>query len=217
VNTDNIPTKRAYHHGNLKASLVGAALKELAKAGLEGFSLRSVAARAGVSPPAVHRHYADKDALLAAVAAECADRLATAMVAAVRDAPAHPLERFRSVGIALVLFAVEHPEHFRVLSLPGLAERATPEQRAREAAWNAEQRAALVDAQRRGLIANVPLEDLMLTANSAVLGLAHAIIEGKLGDVDAKRATELAIAVTGVLGYGFLPRDAAPSDPRRDC
>jgi AcrR family transcriptional regulator len=153
----------------------------------------------------VYRHYADRDALLAAVAAECADRLAVTMLAAVADAPADPLARFRCVGIALVQFAVANPEHFRALSLPGLAERA-PEQRAREAAWHAEQLAGLAEAQRHGLVANVPLDALMLTANCAIHGLAHAIIEGKLGDVDAERATQLATAVTEVLGHGFVPR-----------
>jgi hypothetical protein len=55
----------------------------------------------------------------------------------------------------------------------------------------------------------------MLTANCAINGLAHAIIAGKLGDVDAARATELAIGVTHVLGHGFVPRTEPTHDPRK--
>jgi AcrR family transcriptional regulator len=201
-----LATKTTYHHGNLKAALVTAALRELAREGLEGFSLRGVARRAGVSAPAVYRHFEDKDALLAAVAAESAERLAQALTTAVAGAPDDPLERFRSVGIALVQFAVANPEHFRALSIPGLAEHATPAQRAREAQWHAEQTAALAAAQQHGLVADVPLDALLLTANCAINGLAHAIIAGKLGPVDERRATELAIGVTQVLGHGFVPR-----------
>lgn len=204
-------TRTAYHHGNLRAALIAAALKELAREGLTGLSLRGVARRAGVSAPAVYRHFEDKDDLLAAVATECAERLAAAMVAAAEAAPDHPLAKFRAQGIAIVTFAVAHPEHFRALAIPGLEERTPPEARARAAAWNAAQRAALVEAQQRGLIADLPLEDLLLAANSTVMGLAHAIIEGRLGEVDAARAEQLAIAVTRVLGCGLIPR-AEPID-----
>jgi len=212
-----LATKSTYHHGNLKPALITAALKELAQEGLEGFSLRGVARRAGVSAPAVYRHFADKDALLAAVASECAARLATTMTQAIAEAPPDPLASFRAVGIALVRFAVANPEHFRALSIPGLAERAPLPQREGERAWHEAQRRALVAAQKAGLIANVPIDDLILTASCTINGLATAIIGGKLGKVDEARATELAIAVTSVLGHGLAPRDTPWPDELRDA
>ncbi len=214
-----MPTKATYHHGNLKAALVAAGLKELAAEGLDGVSLRGVARRAGVSAPAVYRHFADKEALLVALAAECAERLAAVMVAAVEDAPPDPLERFRAHGIALVRFAVAFPEHFRALSTPGLADKIPAEQKAREDEWLGNQRRGVEQAQADGLIAPFPFDELMLAANSAMMGLAHAIIEGRLGEVDDARATELAISVTGILGHGLSPRADELIDPRRahDC
>lgn len=196
-----------------------AAFKELASEGLDGVSLRGVARRAGVSAPAVYRHFADKEALIVALAAECAERLAATMVAAVEAAPDDPLERFRANGIALVRFAVAYPEHFRALSTPGLADKIPAEQKERERAFLDIERRGLEKAQAHGLIAPFPLDELMLAANSTMMGLAHAIIEGRLGDVDDERATELAIAVTGVLGHGLVPRDNPVVDPRRpiDC
>jgi NTP pyrophosphatase (non-canonical NTP hydrolase) len=57
----------------------------------------------------------------------CGIGVATAMIAVVAEAPAgDPLEQFRSVGIAIVQFAVDNPEYYRVLSLPGIDEMATP-------------------------------------------------------------------------------------------
>src|SRR2546423_15610177 len=108
--------KRAYHHGNLRPVLVKATLRAIAEDGPEGFTLRDVARRAGVSPAAPYNHFADKDALLAAVAGECVDRLAATIEAAVAEATDDALDRFRHVGIAGVPVAAAHPEHFRAMS-----------------------------------------------------------------------------------------------------
>ena len=207
-------TKKAYHHGNLRAALVAAALKEIAKTGPEAFSLRNVARRAGVSAPAVYRHFADKDALLAAVAEECWDQIGVALLAAVENAPDDALERFRATGIAYVTFAVEHPEHFRAMSVPGLIERMSPDRMERANAWAIEERAALARAQEAGQIAALPLDDVMLAATSLTHGVAAQIVEGKFGKVDVARARELAIAATAVLGAGLTPRSEAWQDPR---
>lgn len=203
--------KRAYHHGNLRAALVQATLRAIAEDGPDGFTLRDVARRAGVSPAAPYRHFTDKDELLAAVAGECAERLAAMVAAAVAEAPPDDLlAQFRQVGIANVEFAVAHPEHFRALNIPGIAARLPPEQR-HGLAWHEEQRRALAAAQAAGAIAQIPLADLELAAGSLVHGLGHLIVEGQLGEVSLARAKELATAVTAVLGLGLLPR--APGDP----
>lgn len=189
--------KTAYHHGNLKPALIAAALKEIARQGPDGFSLRGVARRAGVSAPAVYRHFQDKDDLLAAVAAEASQRLTAQVAEAHAAAPDHPLGKYRATGIAIVRFATANPEHFRVLCLPGLVKKNDT---------YAEDRRQILAAQKAGLITDAPVDDVMLAANAMVTGLAHLIVEGQLGPVDDARATELAIAVTGVLGVGLVPR-----------
>lgn len=202
-----MPTKAAYHHGNLKSALIAAGLKEIARHGIEGFSLRGVARRAGVSAPAVYRHFADKDDLIATLAMEAWERLMAMTADAMAKAPPAALEQFRASGVSIVRFAVANPEHFRVICLPGAFERAPAEFRARYEAAEQANRQALADAQAQGVIAQLPLDQLMLAANSLVMGLAHQIIEGRLGKVDDKRATELANAATQVLGVGLVPRD----------
>lgn len=206
--------KRAYHHGNLRAALVAAGLHEVARSGPETFSLREVARRAGVTPTAVYRHFASKDDLLAAIAAECDDRISAIMAAAIAAAPADdPLERFRATGIAYVRFAVAHPAHFRALCIPGLAARLPAAQLRAHTDRVADERAALAAAQAANQFSLLPLDDAMLAAQALVHGLAMMIVEGRLGDVDDARATALAIAATRAIGVGFVPRAAAWRDP----
>jgi AcrR family transcriptional regulator len=105
--------KAAYHHGDLRAALVCAALELLEESGESALSLRAVARRAGVSPAAPYRHYADREALVSAVAAvgyrELAERLAAA-----HPSPSSP-EQLASVAIAYVQFALERPALFRIM------------------------------------------------------------------------------------------------------
>src|SRR5258707_4430824 len=59
-----------YHHGDLRDALVHAALREAEQGGPEAISLKALAKQLGVSQPAPYRHFADREALLAAVTAE---------------------------------------------------------------------------------------------------------------------------------------------------
>jgi AcrR family transcriptional regulator len=68
-----------YHHGDLRAALVGAARLILEREGFDALSLRAVARGAGVSQAAPYHHFKDKDELLGAVAAEGFDGLTQAM------------------------------------------------------------------------------------------------------------------------------------------
>jgi AcrR family transcriptional regulator len=206
VNNVNIATRRSYHHGNLRAALIEATLRAIAEDGPDGFTLRDVARRAGVSAAAPYRHFRDKEELLAAVAGECAERIGETMDQAVAATPGNALDKFRATGIAYVQFVVDHPEHFRALNIPGIVARMPEEPRKAWDAWNAEQRHALALAQAAGVIAPMSLDDLCLAANALVHGLGHLIVEGALGEVTKERATELATAVTGVLGIGLIPR-----------
>jgi AcrR family transcriptional regulator len=106
-------SKATYHHGDLRAALVHAAMELLEESGEADLSLRAVARRAGVSPAAPYRHYADREALVSAVAAvgyrELAERLAAA-----HPSPSTP-EQLASVAIAYVQFALERPALFRIM------------------------------------------------------------------------------------------------------
>src|SRR6202140_2872056 len=106
-------SKATYHHGDLRAALVRAAIELLDERGETELSLRAVARRAGVSPAAPYRHYADREALVSAVAAvgyrELAGRLAAA-----HPSPSSPAQ-LASVAVAYVEFALDRPALFRIM------------------------------------------------------------------------------------------------------
>jgi AcrR family transcriptional regulator len=108
-----MPRKATYHHGDLRAALVRAAIELLEESGQSALSLRAVARRAGVSPAAPYRHYADRDALVSAIAAVGYRDLAERLTAA-HPFPSTP-EQLASVAVAYVQFALDRPALFRIM------------------------------------------------------------------------------------------------------
>jgi AcrR family transcriptional regulator len=103
-----------YHHGDLEPALVAAARTILEKDGIEALSLRAVARAVGVSPAAPYHHFADKDALLAAVAAQGFRELTAAMEKRMTR-ETEPTKRFLGTGAGYVAFAVANPALFRLM------------------------------------------------------------------------------------------------------
>ncbi|MET0591791.1 MAG: TetR/AcrR family transcriptional regulator [Polyangiaceae bacterium] len=107
--------KEGYHHGDLRRALLDATLRLVEQKGPQGFTLRAAARAAGVSPGAPYHHFEDKDALLAAVAEEGFELFGNVLRNAAKvEAPSSRM-RAQNVGVAYVLFAVEHPTRFRVM------------------------------------------------------------------------------------------------------
>jgi AcrR family transcriptional regulator len=112
-----------YHHGDLANALVRAALALVKRQGAAALSLREVAKRAGVTASAVYRHFADKDALLAAIAAEGFAQLNAAFAAASSEVGRRtPRARLPALGEAYVAFALKHPEQYRLMFGEGRAQ-----------------------------------------------------------------------------------------------
>jgi len=101
---------KTYHHVDLRTTLLEAAVALIGEVGPRAFTLREVARRAGVSHNAPYRHFAGKDELLAAVAAEGFDRLTAAMERAMKPGRT-PLERLQLCGCGYVDFALRWPQH----------------------------------------------------------------------------------------------------------
>ncbi|WP_063001690.1 TetR/AcrR family transcriptional regulator [Nocardia mikamii] len=102
-----------YHHGDLPNALVRAAVEILEEGGSSELSLRGAARRAGVSTAAPYRHFADRDALVSAVAAvgyrDLAVHLAAAQPSPVTSAG------LGDVAVAYVQFALSRSGMFRVM------------------------------------------------------------------------------------------------------
>jgi AcrR family transcriptional regulator len=112
--------RTTYHHGDLPAALRDAARRLVAERGPDGFTLREAARAVGVDHAAVYRHFADKRALLAALAEDGFHELAAVLRAAVGDGDA--ATRLGRVAAAYVRFALDDPARFRLVSGPRLNE-----------------------------------------------------------------------------------------------
>ena len=105
---------RPYHHGNLRQALLDEALATIHTEGVAALTLRAIGARVGVSRTALYRHFADKRALLTAVATEGFRALRRQLVTA-REEGGVGEAAFRAMGVAYIRFAVGSPAHYRVM------------------------------------------------------------------------------------------------------
>jgi len=190
-----------YHHGNLRRALIEGALHILETEGLSGLSLRAAARRAGVSEAAPYRHFADKEALLAAVAEEGFRALSAAMREARGKAGGELAARFRATGMTYVRFAVENPARFRLMFGREVAERSghAPLRQAAEESFGMLV-AGIEEGQRAGLIRDGDPRELSMAAWSMVHGFSALLVDGQL----SKGSEDLETVATGVIRHLFL-------------
>jgi len=107
--------EKNYHHGNLAFELLQAAERELVLNGIEAFSLRAVAKRAGVSHGAPSYHFKSARGLLTALAAIGYERLGGAQKTRQRSAESDPKSQLIAIGLGYLDFAEANPELFRLM------------------------------------------------------------------------------------------------------
>ena len=133
-----------YHHGYLRPALVDAAIAVIAERGVREFSMAEASRRLGVTTAAPYRHFADRDELLAAVAARGLTVFA-AMLSGAADGADTPAQRLAAMAGAYVRFAAQQRPLFDALFSSGLDKSRHPDL---QRAWEP------VDA----LLTTVPLE-----------------------------------------------------------
>jgi AcrR family transcriptional regulator len=195
--------KATYHHGDLRTALVRAAMEILEEGDGSELSLRAVARRAGVSPAAPYRHYADREALVSAVAGlgyrELAQRLAAA-----DPAPATP-EQLTSVAVAYVQIALERPSLFRIMFTEP-CDRDNDERVAATAAVSQYVRAIV-----ERTFPQADAEALATGIWALVHGLAFLHLDGKLDATDpALVADRVTATIHALLSATNLVPDAMP-------
>jgi len=202
---------KRYHHGDLRRTLIDAALRIVEQAGPGALSLRELARHAGVSHAAPYRHFPSREALLGALAIEGFRGLGAEMAASTSD-ERDPLARFVALGLAYVRYAVAHPGHFKVMFSSDLSEAGeTPELRA---AGEPTLR-ALVDCiaagQAAGLVRAGDPAALAAPAWSMVHGVSMLLIDRQLAALVGEKidVETQARAVIEVVAIG-LARPPAP-------
>ena len=112
-------TRKSYHHGALRETLIQKAVDLLRTEGLEALTLRGVARAAHVSQAAPYRHFADRRALLGAVAEDGFSRLGKEMLSHAHQGQGR--DGFKGFAIAYVNFATANPAQYRLMFGPEIA------------------------------------------------------------------------------------------------
>jgi AcrR family transcriptional regulator len=170
--------KRPYHHGDLRAALITAALSLIDEHGVKGLALSDAAHLAGVSVAAPYRHFKDKEALLAEIAAEGFAMFRDALARAARSHPDDKVKRLVEMGVAYVDFALQHRPHFKVMWEGGVAKANYPEMR-----QTAHQAYLLLEEAAKDLHPRAHparQQALVRAAWSVVHGYAMLTLEGEL-------------------------------------
>jgi AcrR family transcriptional regulator len=169
--------KKDYHHGSLRQALIAAAVKTIAKRGVDALNLRELATRAGVSPGAPYHHFANREELLRAIAEDGFEKFEAALIAERDAAPHDASARLEALGRAYIGFAIARPGYFRVM-FHSAAQASGPTQPGLRA-FNL-LRDAVVACQQAGAAPAGDPASLVLTAWSAVHGLATLWVDGAL-------------------------------------
>lgn len=195
------PGRGRYHHGNLRRALIDAALHILETQGVSALTLRAAARGAGVSQAAPYRHFADKEALLAAVAEEGFRTLSAAMGEATEKAGDDFASRFRAIGITYIRFAVEQPARFRLMFGRQVADRGAhlPLRQAADETF-AILVAGIEAGQQSGFIRGGDPRELSMAAWSMVHGLSALLVDGQL----SRGTQDLDTFASGVVRHLFL-------------
>lgn len=177
-----IQLKQGYHHGDLRNALVSEGLKLLEEAGHSDFTLRDLASRVGVSAAAPYAHFADKGALLAAIATSGFVRLSASLETAVAS-DSDPADQFLHMGSAYVRFGMDHPALYKLMfaseELPARQDEYPELQAAGEAAFRL-LTGMLEHMQRRGFLRAGDPEADGLSVWAHVHGLTSLIITGRV-------------------------------------
>jgi AcrR family transcriptional regulator len=120
-----VARRERYHHGDLRDALVETAIVLLGERGAAAFSMAEASRRLGVAPSAPYRHFAGRDALLAAVAVRAAGLLSERLGQAA--ASGSPGQRLAAAAEAYVRFADEQRALFQALAGSGLDKDRHPE------------------------------------------------------------------------------------------
>ncbi|MCS0500542.1 TetR/AcrR family transcriptional regulator [Protaetiibacter mangrovi] len=191
-------TARAtYRHGDLRRSLIEAGVELAREGGPDAVVLREATRRAGVSPNAAYRHFADRAELVDAVSDAAQGAAAAAIEAELDSVPAatgveSAQERLRAVGIGYLRFARDEPGLFRAaFGVPGGLERAFVSEKAGPGGSSpfALLAGTLDDLVRFGALPEERRPGAELLAWSAVHGLAMLVLEGPLHDLDEQTRT----------------------------
>lgn len=199
---------RPYHHGNLRGTLIDAAVRLARTGGPDAVVLRAVSREAGVSHNAAYRHFADHGDLLAAVSQYCMLQLAALMTKrtnAVRTRGQKPRAsaRLNAVGRAYIEFARTEPGWFKTAFSGAPASPETPAEDEPPLGPFDLLSARLDELVQAGVLPADRRPGAEFAAWSMVHGLSTLLVDGPLRFLPDPEVEELITAVLEVVKRGL--------------
>ena len=198
----SVGAARPYHHGNLRAALLDAAEQTLGQRGVRELSLRELAREVGVSHGAPRRHFADKQALLDALAQDGFERLGRALREAIDATPDFDA-RLAALAGSYVRFATRHAALLELMFAGKHRPGAADSLRAAADAAFAAPLALITEGQAAGAVVPGDPEAVATVAWATVQGLATIANAGMLDDAALERLVASAVER---LVLGLRPR-----------
>lgn len=206
-------TRKTYHHGDLRAALIGAGMDVLRREGIDAVTLRTVVRKAGVSPAAAYRHFTGAADLLAAIAEQGFGALQAAMVAALTDPALAALSPLERIGQGYLQFVASHPDHFRLIFSPRIpAEARTPGLSAAGQSAFEVLLEAIEESRKLGHVdSSLPTPLIAASAHAFIHGLASLLLDEHLDpeQFGFANSAELARACQAVFKHGWGARKPA--------
>ena len=194
---------RPYHHGNLREALLEAAERTLETGGAGSLTLRELSRELSVSHTSPRRHFADKQALLDALARRGFERLGVITARAAKDRG----EDFKACLIRLarayVGFALKHPALFGLMFEAKRRADAPPELLAASDKTFALLLALFAQGQASGEVVAGDPARLSLGSMAAVQGLLSISTNGQFKGVPLDR---LVAEMIERVVWGLRPR-----------
>jgi len=175
-------SRTSYHHGNLRAAMIDAAIGLIAEKGAEAVTVREVARQAGVSSGAPFRHFASRKALMTAVAEQGMAKLREEIERRLGEtAPGDPMAGLMALADAYIDWAVDHPTHYRVLGDRALVDFYKSEALVRDNRWIRETMLALFKAARdQALLRACDIGLVAFQCRAMAYGLARMHVDSHL-------------------------------------
>jgi AcrR family transcriptional regulator len=188
------PRARTYAPVSTPQAVLAATEQLLLEGGIEAVSIRRVSARCGYTAPTIYHHFGDKTGLVDAVL----ERRFAQLLALMRSIPrgGDPAAYLRQSAQAFLRFALENPDHYRLLTVAR-----------QDAVPSAEEARALVkqvlgELQREGTLATDDLEG----AFQVLWSMLHGLISLHLIRPDHELADNLVELALDTVERGLLRR-----------
>ena len=194
---------RPYHHGNLRETLLDAAAQALEAGGAGSLTLRELSRELGVSHTAPRRHFADKQALLDALAQRGFERLGVITARAAKDRGEDFSARLTRLARAYIGFALKQPALFGLMFEAKHRADAPPALLEASEQTFAPPLAVFAQGQAAGEVVAGDPEHLSLGTMAAVQGLLSISVHGRIKGVPLDR---LLSEVIERIVWGLRPR-----------